>query len=240
MLVLYMLVILLYPALILAGVIQKPSLVSDFIGTPVGFFGDLATLGSALLAGDAISQDFSRQGLFTLSQPFGRTRIMLTRYISALSVSAGLALAFFVIAAVTGYAYYGQLTPNFAEMVGFAVLYVAALVAFVMLFSALFRSPSISIIVSVLVVIIAMPIVTGVLELTSTEPWFLITYAADVVPSLMSTSYPQHVTPISAGTVNVSVFIPSPLEAAAILVGYLVVSLVMIQIIYNRKELRET
>jgi len=240
MLILYMLIVFLVPALTLTHVIQQPQDVSTFLSVPISFFGDLATLGSALLAGDAISQDFGRQGLFTLSQPFGRARIMFTRYLSALSASAGLVIAYFALAAVTGYAYYGQVTPNYAEMVGLAVLYVAALVAFVMLCSSLFKSSSISIVVAILLVILAMPIATGILELTTIEPWFFITYAASAIPAIAQSTYPLHLQTISASGITVSLYVPTLLEAAAIPIGYMVMSLAASLFIYKRKELRET
>jgi len=239
MLVLYLLMVLLVPMLTLAGVIPKAPSVSDFLGTPFGFFAELATLGSALLAGDAISQDFSRQGLFTLSQPFGRGRVMVMRYLSALSVSAGLSLLYFVIAAITGYAYFGALTPNYAEMVGLSLLYVAGLVAFVMLCSSVFKSSSISIVVSVLLVILAMPFATGILDLTSIEPWFFITYAGGAISDLAAQPYPPHLQTIPAGSITVSIYTPTPTEAALIMVGYLLVSLGISYLIYSRRELRE-
>jgi ABC-2 type transport system permease protein len=245
MLIVYMLIVFLTPALMLTNVIGKPASVSDFLGAPIGLFYELATLASALLAGDAISQDFSRHGLFTLSQPFGRARIMVTRYLSALSASAGLALAYFAVAAVTGYAYYGGVTPNYVEMVGLAILYVAALVAFVMLCSALFKSSSISIVVAVLLVILVMPFATGILTITNIEPWFFITYAGSAVPSLASQVYPPHmettvVNATGTSTITITSYNPTVPEAVAIMAGYLLVSLSVSWFVYSRRELRET
>jgi len=245
MLILYMLIVFLVPALTLTHVIAKPASVTDFLSTPIGFFAELATLGSALLAGDAMSQDFSRQGLFTLSQPFGRARVMCTRYLSALSVSAGLALVYFAVAGATGLAEYSAVTPHYVEMVGYAVLYVAAVVAFVMLCSSLFKSPSISIIVAVLLLILAMPIAMSIMDVTSVEPWFFITYASYAITALAGQQYPPHlqttvVNATSNASITVSTYTPTLVEAPTIMVAYLVVSLAVSLFIYRQRELRET
>jgi len=113
----------------------------------------------------------------------------------------------------------------------------------VVLFSSLFKSPSISVVICVLVVWIVMPIITGVLDLVGIEPWFLLTYAGDVITYLTAASYPVHFisTPISEGSITITVnsYAPYVWEGALIMVAYFAASLTFAWLIYSRKELRD-
>jgi len=187
---------------------------------------------AAILAGDALSQDFGRQGLFTLTQPVRRSTILLSRYVAAFLVSAGI---IFVLFDVFGFAfsqyYYGQIVPNAGLIIGTSLLLVASMVATVLLFSSLFKSPVISIVVAVLFFILAIPIVTGVLSFTSIEPWFFITYAGGVVSALGAQSYPPHLVTqnISEGGINISIstYTPTVIESTVIMLAYLIGSLLV-------------
>jgi ABC-2 type transport system permease protein len=200
---------------------------------------------AAILAGDALSQDFGRQGLFTLTQPVRRLTILLSRYIAASLVSGAIILVLFdVVGFALSQYYYGQIVPNAALITGASLLLVAAMVATVVLFSSLFKSPVISIVVAVLFFILAIPIISGVLSFTNIEPWFLITYGGDVVGALAGQTYPPHLTTQSfteAGTtITISTYTPTLLEGTAIMLAYLIGSLLLAWVIYSRKEIKET
>ena len=103
----YLLLMLLVPALVVTNVAPNPGSALALLSLPLGFFVILATLGGALLAGDSISQDFSRQGLFTLSQPIARARFLAARYGAAAIAGTSITLIFFVVGAAETYAFYG-------------------------------------------------------------------------------------------------------------------------------------
>jgi len=200
---------------------------------------------AAILAGDALSQDFGRQGLFTLTQPIRRSTILLSRYLAAFLTSGVIIFALFdVFGFALSQYYYGQIVPNAAPIMGVTMLLVASMVATVVLFSSLFKSPVISIVVAVLFFILAIPIITGVLTFVNVEPWFLITYAGGVVSALAFPSYPPHLQTqrVSSGgiSINIYTYTPTPLEATAIMLAYLIGSLLLAWVIYSRKEIKET
>lgn len=240
----YVVFALIFPILYGTNVLQKPLDINDYTSSALGELISITALLVALLAGDSISQDFGRQGFFTLTQPVRRSEIMLARTFAAFVFSAIAMLAWISIGLATGFAFYGAVVPNGALILAISVLLVGSAVSFVVLFSSLFKSPSISVVVCVLVVWVVMPLITGVLDLVGVEPWFLLTYAGDVIPGLIGKVYPEHYVsmPVSAQgvTITVTTFEPYVWEAIVIMMAYLVVSLALAWLIYSRKELRDT
>ena len=241
---LYVFLGLIFPVLYGANVIQKPPDINSYTTDALGELVFATVLLVGLLAGDAISQDFGRQGFFTLTQPVRRSEIMLARTLAAFAISAFAMVVWIGVGLVSGYMFYTSVVANTALILALALLLVGAVVSFVVLFSSLFRSPTVSVVISVLVVWFIMPIISSVLDLVGVEPWFLITYAGDAIDDLAKASYPAHFTSTSvsagaAGTITVNSYVPYVWEAAVIMVAYLVVSLVLAWLVYSRKELTE-
>jgi len=247
----YVILGLIFPILYGANVLQRPADIYSYTSAALAELVSATTLLVAMLAGDAISQDFGRQGFFTLTQPVRRSEIMLARTFAAFLFSALAMLVWIGIGLGSGLAFYSAVVPNGALILAFSVLLVGSVVSFVVLFSSLFKSPTMSVVVSVLVVWLVMPIITGILDLVGVEPWFLLTYAGGVVDSLAEKVYPPHATsiPVSAASagasataapsITLTTFTPYVWEAAVIMVAYLVVSLALGWFVYSRKELRD-
>ena len=242
---LYMILALLFPILYGVSIIQRPPDIYSYTQDALGNFVFATVLLVALLTGDAISQDIGRQGFFTLTQPVRRSEIMLARTLAAFAFSAFSILAWIGVGLVTGYAFYAAAVPNWWSILAFSLFFVASLTSFIVLFSSLFKSGTVSVVISVLAVWLVMPIISGVLELVGVEPWFLISYAGGVVTALAQQSYPLHSTSINAtsgGTgpsITVTIFNPYAWEAGLIMAGYLAISLALAWFVYSRKELKE-
>lgn len=242
---LYMILGLIYPVIYGANIIQRPPDINSYTMDALGELVFATVLLAALLAGDAISQDFGRQGFFTLTQPVRRSEIMLARTVAAFAISAVSMLVWIGIGMASGYAFYTAFVANMGLILALSLLLVGAVVAFVVLFSSLFRSPNVSVTISVLVLWFIFPLISGVLELVGVEPWFLVTYAGDVIDDLAAASYPAHVVslPVSTGasgpSITVTTYTPYVWEGAMIMAAYLVASLVLAWLVYSRKELTE-
>ncbi|MEM0120366.1 MAG: ABC transporter permease [Thermoprotei archaeon] len=227
------------PALIIAGVIPKPTDVYSFTQGALGQFSTYALLVCAVLAGDAISRDFSREGYFTLTQPVRRSQIMLARFLSAFT--AALIVLLVTVAIGVGFSeyLYSSVVPNILLITLIGLLYAAALTAFVMMFSSLSKSPSLSIVAAILVLIVAMPIVQSIVEfLSRVEPWFLITYASNVISNLAGQTYPPHLVAQKLGSRTLYLYSPGVVEGVLIMVGYLVLSGIAAWVVYSRRELK--
>jgi ABC-2 type transport system permease protein len=225
---------------VVANIVPKPVDVYSYTAGAFGNFVFATTLVAGLFGGDAISRDFGREGLFTLTQPISRSEMMITRFLCVFVVSAVVMLAdFFALGFGFSYYFYGAVVSNAAEITGLGVFFIASIVAFALLFSSLFKNPMVAIIVVTIVLWIAMPLVQSELGFANIEPWFFITYAGSVVQDLGYKTYPEHVSTISAGPVSVTLYNPGVLESVAIMSGYMVASLFVAWLVYSRKELRE-
>ena len=233
------------PTLVITGTIPKSPDVYAWFQLGFLYFTSSAALVAGLLGGDALSQDFGRQGLFTLSQPIRRSVIMLARYTAAFIASAIIMVGVYdLIGAMFAQYIYGQLVPSAALIVAMSLLLTASMVAFVVLFSSLFKSPNISMIIAIVLIWVIMPLISSILALVHVEPWFLLTYAGNVLQALAQKTYPPNVQTVqispASGLPTVTVYNPALLEATAIMLGYLVVSLLLAWIVYSRRELKET
>lgn len=229
----------LQPTLIIAGVIPRPADVYSFTQGALSGFTDSVLLACAVLAGDAISRDFSREGYFTLTQPVRRSEIMLARYLSAFTASLIVVFATVGIGVAFSEYLYGGVVPKIWEVALIAVLLTASLTAFVMMFSSLSKSPALSIVTAIVVLLVAMPIVQGVVQfLTRVEPWFLINYAAQVIPDLAQKSYPPHLVVERFGNTTLYIYSPGVFEGVTIMLGYLLVCATVAWAVYSRRELK--
>ncbi len=245
---LYLLLFLLFPVLIAAGVVSKPADVYAWATLGFGNFSFSVALVAGLLAGDALSQDFSRQGLFTLTQPIRRSVIMLARYGSAALASIiVMVLAFWVPGLVASEVFYQSVVPSIPEIFVLSMVFVASIVAFVVLFSSLFKSSTISIVLSIVFVWILMPTISMFLPFAGVEPWFFITYAAGALGGLAQRTYPPHMQQTTLGGFGqgggsgptITTFTPTVPEAVVIMLGYLFISLALAWFVYSRREMKD-
>ncbi|MEM3670215.1 MAG: ABC transporter permease [Thermoprotei archaeon] len=238
MLPLYVFISLLTPLLMYTNTIPQPQTVNAFTAQTLGGVTDDVLLVAAVMAGDAISQDYSQQGYFTLTQPVHRLKIMLTRFTSAFLAVSAIMVSTFVIGVAFSYVLYHTTVSTLPQILGLTFLFGASLTMFIIMFSSMFRSQGLSIIVSILIVVVAMPLVQGVLMfLSHVEPWFLITYASSAVSNLALQSYPAHVTVTSELGRKVYVYQPYVFESVYIMLGYLFFSMAVAYAVYARKEL---
>jgi ABC-type transport system involved in multi-copper enzyme maturation permease subunit len=227
------------PILIIVGVVQKPVDVYSFTQGALSQFTEYVLLISALLAGDAISRDFSREGYFTLTQPVRRSEIMFARFLSAFSAALIVVGVIVGIGVASSEYLYLDVVPNTLEILFMGVLLTASLTAFVMMFSSFSKSAAVSIVISVVTLIIAMPIIQDVAQfLTKVEPWFLITYGADAISNLAEKTYPPHLTTLRLGSRTLYVYSPGALEGAIIMAAYLILSIIITWAVYSRRELK--
>ena len=243
---LYLLLFLIFPVLVYAGIVPQPADVYAWATQGFANFTFSFAWVAGLLAGDALSQDFSRQGLFTLTQPIRRSVIMLARYGSATLASIIVMVVAYVIPGqIFSELYYQSVDPQIGEVFLVSLLFIASIVAFVVLFSSLFKSSTISIVLSIVFISILMPTISMFLPFAGIEPWFFITYAGGVLGALSMKSYPPHVQQLHVqgfggpGTFTITTYTPSVLEALAIIFAYLIVSLVLAWLVYSRREMKD-
>lgn len=214
-----------------------------FISTLWGSFVSLIIiLSTAFFGGDAISGEFqNRTGYFLVPNPIRRSVIYVGKWIAALAASTIILLVYAAVATANSAYYFGFTLPNefFLSML-FAWIYLVAALSFAFAFSSLFKSSSISVLMSVIMLLFVFNVIdTVAATFAGIEPWFSITYGASIITSILVVPYPAPVVTQSFGPrggFSVTSYTAPVWEGLAILGIYFVVMAVVGLWLFERKE----
>jgi ABC-type transport system involved in multi-copper enzyme maturation permease subunit len=156
----------------------------SFAAAVMNFAGVLIVISAALFAGDAVSGEFdNKTGLLLFPTPQSRTAIFVGKYIGALLATCLVVSLYYVVTSAEVAVIYGtgEFPAKLASSYGLALLYSASAVSIVFFFSSLMNRAISSTIVSFLFLIMVVPIIETILQITNINPWFLVTYAAGLI-----------------------------------------------------------
>ncbi len=216
-----------------------------FYGAGWGSFASFVViLSAAFFGGDAISGEFqNRTGYFLVPNPIRRSVIYVGKWLAALAASTIILAVFALIILANGLFYFpGTIPSQFVTSVFFAWFYLVAALSLTFAFSSLFKSSSISILMSVILLLFVFSVVDEVATLVvGIEPWFSIVYGAGIVSNVLTVPYPKHKTtsPGFGGMgrgVTIPTFNATIPEGLAILGIYFIVMAVLGLILFERKE----
>lgn len=217
------------------------SSVGDYLYSAISPLAVFGVIVGAFIGGDAIAMDFgSGAGYFVLVLPVRRVVLLLGRYAAAFIATFALILVFYAISLVGAVYFYGfSSLPwlSLAASLGLAALLALAVLAAAFLFSAFFRSPAVSMVVTILILFLAFDVVDALLTITPVEPWFSLLYAGQVA-ALVFESQPHLTVTHGMGRrrLTFSTWTPYIWEGVAIMVGYLLIALVLSIVMYQFKE----
>lgn len=198
-------------------------------------------LSGIFFGGDAISGEFqNKTGYFLVGNPLRRSSIYVGKWIAALTASLIILAIYAAIAIGNGIYYFGANIPyQYGESLIFSVLYLIAVLGFTFFFSSLFKSSSMSILVTAILFLFAFSLIQVIVStLAQVEPWFIITYGAGIIGNVLTDPYPttQSVRGGFGGRNETKLFAVSIPEGIAILVGYFVVTAIIGLLLFERKE----
>jgi ABC-2 type transport system permease protein len=196
-------------------------------------------LSGIFFGGDAISGEFqNKTGYFLVGNPLRRSSIYIGKWIAALTASLIIFAIYAAIAVGNGIYYFGANIPyQFGESLVFSVLYLIAVLGFTFFFSSLFKSSSMSILVTAILFLFAFSLIELIASrLAQIEPWFIITYGAGIIGNVLMDPYPLTQSTRGPGGREVSTFAVNIPQGIAILVGYFVITAVIGLLLFERKE----
>ncbi len=163
---------------------------------------------------------------------------------SAFLAAAAILVVFTVITIANGLYYFGSSGVPYQFVLSwlFALFYLAAVMGLTFFFSSLFKSSSISILVTVILLLFGFTLIqTLVSDLVGIEPWFVLTYGAGIISNILSATYPPHssVTTTTIGhghTITLTTFSASVPEGLAIIGLYFVITAILGLVLFERKE----
>ncbi len=214
------------------------SFYSSWWGNSVTF---VIVLSGVFFGGDAISGEFqNKTGYFVLPNPIRRSSVYVGKWLSAFIGSTIILGVFTAITVGNGMYYFGLNVPyQFGESVLFAWFYLAAVLGVTFFFSSLFKSSSMSILVTIILFLFVFTLLqTLVAGLVQIEPWFILTYGAQIIGNVLMVPYPPPSSVINLGpggatltTYNVT--IP---QGLAIIGLYFIITAFLGLVLFERKE----
>jgi ABC-2 type transport system permease protein len=216
----------------------------DFYSLWWGFTATLLVVFCAVFfGGDAISGEFqNKTGYFLIGKPIRRSSIYVGKWIAAFVASLLIFAVFTVVTLANGIAYFGFNIPGlFVESFGLTILYLVAALGFTFFFSSLFKTSSMSIMVTVILLLFGFTLIDTLLtNLAHVEPWFSLAYGSTIIANVMTVPYPAHITSTAvqaaAGSPLFTSFSATILEGIAIMVIYFIVTAVGGLALFERKE----
>ena len=221
--------------------VYKPS---TFLSSPMSFYsewwGAVASL-SVILTGvffgaDAISTEFqNKTGYYLLPNPVRRSSIFVGKWIASFLASS---VAIGVYAAITladGAIYFGSNIPyQFGESFVFALFYIFPILGVSFFISSVFKNNSSSILVTAIFLLFGLNVITPLITaLSNSEPWYVLTYGAGIIRSVLTSSgYPPHEVVIG-GSTSYAATIP---EGLAIMFAYFLVTSILGIVLFERED----
>ncbi len=219
---------------------------SSFLSSPLNFYsfwwaGSITfviILSGIFYGGDAISGEFqNKTGYFLVANPLRRSSIYIGKWLGALIASIIMLGVFAAITIGNGVYYFGLNVPyQLWESLGFALLYLIAVLGFTFFFSSLFKTTSMSILVTAILFLFAFTLIQALVEgLVKIEPWFLITFGAQIITNVLMDPYPITNTQ-GLGPNAFTSYYATIAEGVAILLIYFAVTAVLGLLLFERKE----
>jgi ABC-2 type transport system permease protein len=214
------------------------SFYSGWWGMSVTF---VIVLSGIFFGGDAISGEFqNKTGYFGVPNPIRRSSIYVGKWLAAFIAATVILVVFTAITVGNGMYYFGFTVPyQFGFSVLLAWFYLAAVLGFTFFFSSLFKSSSISILVTAILFLFAFTLIeTLVADLVQIEPWFILTYGAGIIGNILTVPYPEHVhtQTFGQGRITLTTYNATIPEGIAILGLYFIITAVLGLVLFERKE----
>ncbi len=198
-------------------------------------------LSGIFFGGDAISGEFqNKTGYFLVGNPLRRSSIYIGKWLGALTASLIVFATYAAITVGNGLYYFGMNVPyQFAESLTFSILYLIAVLGFTFFFSSLFKSSSMSILVTAILFLFAFSLIQLIVAgLVQVEPWFIITYGSGIIGNVLIDPYPttQPIRGAGPGGRDGMTFAATVPEGIAILVVYFFATAILGLVLFERKE----
>ncbi len=201
-------------------------------------------LSAIFFGGDSISSEFqNKTGYYLVSRPVRRSSIYIGKWIASFIASLVILFVFLGIAIGNGLYYFGADVPyQLWQSVLLSILYMASVLSFAFLWSSLFKTSVISVLITIITLLVVFPLFDSLLPaLVGVEPWFSLTYGAEVITAVMALTYPVHEihssTPIGNGHfINLTSFTPYLWEGIVIMFLYFLVSAILGLFVFEKRE----
>jgi ABC-type transport system involved in multi-copper enzyme maturation permease subunit len=212
-----------------------PDTADQLASQSLRFLSILMIISAAMFAGDAISGEFeSKTGLLLFSTPQSRTSIFVGKYAAALIVTFLVVSLYYVILILQTIHLFGisEIPTELAKSYLTASIYVTSVVSVVFFFSSIFKRAMASTILGFVILMLILPVISGVLTILEIEPWFIVTYSGELITSVLGG---RNLFTGPGGRISIETYSPEFGTGIAIMAAYTVVGFLAGIMIANRK-----
>ena len=160
----------------------------EFAFASLRFLSFLIIISGAMFAGDAISGEFEKKtGLLLFPTPQRRISIVAGKYVAAL-IAVWMAVSLYYLITMLQMAHLhgvGEIPTEFAKSYLTALIYAASVVSVIYFFSSILKRTITSTLLGFFFLLMILPIIAGVVISLDAEPWFIVTYSADLISNVL-------------------------------------------------------
>jgi ABC-type transport system involved in multi-copper enzyme maturation permease subunit len=218
--------------------VKVPDTASEFADEVLTFVNILIVISAAMFAGDAVSSEFERKThLLLFPTPQRRGTIFAGKFLAAVLATFLVVLLYYVTLTLqTAQLFgWGEIPREVAKSFLVSLIYVLAAVSVVYFFSAVLKRSISSTIVGFLSLIMVLPIISFILQRVNQEPWFIVTYSANLTTDVLGVSGNPLFGP-GNGPPSLPEFTPKFGVGIAVMIAYTVVFLISGMLIASRRE----
>ena len=171
--------------------VKVPDTAGVFAANVLTFLNVLIVISAAMFAGDAICGEFEKKtNLLSFPTPQRRSSIFAGKYIAALLATFLVVLLYYVVMTLQIAQLYGwgAIPTELGKSFLTALIFSAAAASVVFFFSAVLKRSISSTIVGFLFLMVILRVVQQILTRVNQEPWFIVTYSADLITNVLGVS----------------------------------------------------
>ena len=208
-----------------------------FAAAVVGFVSVLIVISGALFAGDAVSAEFEKKtGLLLFPTTQGRASIFVGKHIAALLATFFVVSLYYGVTTLEMAVIYGvsEIPTELASSYSLALLYSTSAVSIVFFFSSILKRTISSTVLGFVFLMMVLPIIQAILQLTNVDPWFVVTYSAGLLTEVLGVAA-RFSGP--GGHFPSTTFTPDLHVGIAVMAAYTIIFFVTSIVAANRKSL---
>ena len=163
---------------------------NGFASSNIGFINMLIIISGAIFAGDCISGEFDKKtGLLLFPTPQRKSSIFVSKYIASILATWLIVSIYYLVTASEIAAIYGVsgLTVELGQSFLLALIYASSVVSIVFFFSSVMKKPITSTLIGFFLLMMILPIITGVFTVAEVDPWFIVTHNEGLITDVLGT-----------------------------------------------------
>jgi len=209
-----------------------------FMNMYAGYVAILVIVGATLFAGDAIVSEFqNRTGYLLFPKPVKRWVLLAGKFLASMAAMFLVLLVYYAIVLALGLVITGGFSVLGVESLLLAMMYSVAALSVGYLISSIMSGTTGAQVLTFAMFLFIFTMVVRLLTVGDVKPWFILTFAGDVIGYITQEPYPVEVTPTGEGPIAVSSFVPDVGVSMAVMVVYVLASLALTYFFFKRREM---